>query len=142
MAGRLTRRTDQIGVIGQAQVVIGTEVQYRLAAGYLDQSALLRGDNTLILVEPLRFYLTQLLLGTLVEFSLCRQYLVPTLVPLKFVPQPLPRSVQTIGANAFASRHSEPTMLRRSESQCLFAAICAQIESSSIPWYSRTTNPR
>ena len=60
----LFRRSDQIGVIGQPQIIVGTEVHDIFALlslpAHIDASGLSRGDGALMLHKPVHFHLRQL----------------------------------------------------------------------------------
>ncbi|MNH18055.1 hypothetical protein D3C79_777460 [compost metagenome] len=56
----LMGRGDEVGMVGQPQIVVGAEVQYLLAT-HRDLGLLGRGDDAFLLVQAFRFDLFQLL---------------------------------------------------------------------------------
>jgi hypothetical protein len=58
-------RGDDLGVVGQAEVVVGAEVQYLAALERFNLDTLRRRDLPLALVQPVGFDLRQLVLQSL-----------------------------------------------------------------------------
>src|SRR5262245_36989765 len=64
---RLVRRAEDLGMVGEAEIIVGAEVEDVLPGGEVDVGALRSGDDALVLVESVAADLGELVGEALLE---------------------------------------------------------------------------